>query len=280
MEIIWTINLALGKLFDIILSPFAAVNPFWGLAFISLLTGAIMVFIFKYVSNQDGIHRAKAKVRGHFLEVWLYKHDFKVVTGSIGRILKANFIYMRYAVAPLLVMIVPVVLIMIQLNLHYGFEPLKPGSRASVIIKWNDAQAMKDSTLSASADKGLSIETTPLTAAVKKETSWRIKAKSSGKHSFTISWGGKSVSKEIVVGSNRVTGLAPYKSTVASLNDAIFSPGEKPISQDMGIQRISIVSYPEAKIAILGMEMHWIIIFFILSIVAGFALKGVFGVEI
>ena len=76
MGLIWSINLGLAKVFDLILAPFSGIGPFWGLAVVSFITGAIMVFIFKFVSNQAGIRRAKARVKGFFMEVWLYKHEF------------------------------------------------------------------------------------------------------------------------------------------------------------------------------------------------------------
>ncbi|NQS98822.1 MAG: hypothetical protein HQ591_10235 [candidate division Zixibacteria bacterium] len=280
MGIIWNINLAIGKFFDLILAPFASLNPFWGLAFVSLLTGAIMVIIFKFVSNQEGIRLAKAKVRGHFLEVWLYKHDFPTVIGAVGRILKANLKYMRYAVSPLIVLMIPVILIMVQLNLYYGFHPLKPGETALLTVKWDNPAALNDSTLTASTEFGITIETAAVLAKPKNEAAWRFQARRPGKHIITIAWQGGEVTKEIIVGAGEVVRLSPIRSDESSLMNALFSPGEKPIPSNIGVKSIAIKSYREARNGVLGMEIHWIIIFFVLSIVAGFALKGVFKVEI
>ena len=280
MGIIWKISLVIGKFFDLILAPFANLNPFWGLAFVSLITGAIMVLIFKFVSNQEGIRLAKARVRGHFLEVWLYKHDFPTVIGAIGRILKANLKYMRYAVSPLIVLMIPVILIMVQLNLYYGFRPLKPGETAVLTVKWVNPAALNDPTLTASAEKGITIETAAVPVKPKNEATWRFKARRPGKHLITIAWQGGEMTKEIVVGAGKVVKISPLRSVESSLTNALFSPGEKPIPANIGVKSVTIKSYREARIGVLGMEIHWIIIFFLLSIVAGFALKGVFKVEI
>lgn len=279
MSFLWNLNLALGKAFEIVLSPFAGLNPIWGLTVISVFTGAVMVFIFKYISNQKGIRIAKAKVRGYFLEVWIYKHEFRNVFGSIGRILKANFIYMRYAVAPLIVMIIPVVLIMVHLNLFYGFRGFKPGETILVTVKWNNSAVLRDTTLTAQADSGLNVETKPTRSLGKNEATWRLNGASAGRHTLTVSWKGGEVTKDILIGTDRVQKISPKKSLVSSFSEALLNPGEKPLSGENGVVGIS-VNYPEVEMNFLGFEMHWIIIFFILSIVAGFALKGVFGVEI
>ena len=279
MEFIWNINLAISKLFDLILAPFASLAPFWGLAAVSFITGAIMVGIFKFVSNQDGIRKAKAKVRGYFLEVWLYKHEFSTVMGTIGRILKANLVYMKYAVSPLIVLMIPVIMIMVQLNLHYGFYPLRPGETMLMTVKWEDSAALRDTTLIAEGSKTIKIDGTPVRVISKNEATWRIKAGSPGQDQIKISWNGGEIAKNVVVGRKKVARLSNQRSGTGSLADAFFNPGEKPVPASSTVIKITL-DYPERMIEILGMEMHWIIIFFVLSIVAGFALKGVFKVEI
>lgn len=279
MSLFWNINLALGKAFELVLAPFAGLNPLWGLSVISVFTGIVMVFIFKYISNQDGIRRAKALVRGYFLEVWIYKHEFRNVFGSIGRILKANFVYMRFAVAPLIVMMIPVILIMVHLNLFYGFSGFNPGETILITVKWDNAAVLRDSTLTANCDEGLKVETKPSRAMGKNEAVWRIEGIAEGLHTLTVSWKDGEVSKDILIGSNRIQKISPKKSHVSSFSEAFFSPGEPPLSGDNGVIGV-FVNYPEVEVNFLGFEMHWIIIFFLLSIIAGFALKGVFGVEI
>ncbi|MBC8278115.1 MAG: hypothetical protein H8E46_07780 [FCB group bacterium] len=279
MEFIWNINLLLSKLFDLILAPFSGIDPFWGLAVVSFITGAIMVGIFKFVSNQEGIRKAKARVRGYFLEVWLYKHEFGTVMGTIGRILKANFGYMKYAVSPLIVLMIPVILIMVQLNLHYGFYPLRPGETALMTVKFEDRAVLRDTTLIAEGSKVIKIDGTPVRAMGKNEATWRIKAGSPGSDVIRVTWNGGEAAKSVVVGRNKVVRLSNQRSDVGSLGDALFNPGEKPLGDGSGVVKITL-EYPERMINLQGIEMHWLIVFFVLSIVAGFALKGVFKVEI
>jgi len=279
LNFIWNINLALGSVFNLILSPFATLSPIWGLAFISCVTGAIMVLIFKYVSQQQGIRQAKARMRGYFLEVWLYKHDFYSVIAAVGRILKANLNYMKFALSPLLVLMPPVILIMIHLNLFYGYSPLRPGETALMTVKWNNPKTLVDTSLTACGGTHILIDGSPVRALGKNEVTWRLKTVSPGAGRITITWSGNTAAKSAVAGGKQVVRLSPQRSHFGSLADAIFSPGERPLDPKLQIEWIRI-SYPERKIDFLGMEIHWIILFFILSIAAGFVLKGVFKVEI
>ena len=53
---------------DLFFIPFERLAPFWGMLAISAVTGVLMVIIYKYTSNQDGIARAKDLIKGHLLE--------------------------------------------------------------------------------------------------------------------------------------------------------------------------------------------------------------------
>jgi hypothetical protein len=186
---------------------------------------------------------------------------------------------MRYALSPLLVMIIPVLLIMAQLNAYYYFQPLKPGQVSVLTVKWKNDQALSDTTLKAFVEKGVEIETPPVRAERINEVSWRIRAKMPGVYQLKMNWQGGEVSKKIAVSSGKVVRISANKSVNSSLYNAFFAPNEKPIKSNLGIQAINL-DYPSRRIEILGLRAHWMVVFFILSLVAGFALKGLFKVEI
>ena len=279
MGIFWSFNLALGELFDFLISPFSKLAPIWGLAVVSLVTGAIMVLIFKLVSNQTEIKRTKARLRAYLLEIWLYKHEFVSFLGTIGRIFRTNLTYMKFAVSPMLVMIFPVILIMVHLNLNYSFRPFRPGETALMTVKFANSAVLRDTTLSATVAEGIIIDGAPMRAVGKNEATWRIKAAKAGEYDIVVKWKNGQVAKKVLIGKGSVVRLSPKRSHAGSIVDALGNPGEKPIPSTVGVEWIKI-GYPEREVRMLGMKIHWIIIFFILSVVAGFALKGVFKVEI
>jgi uncharacterized membrane protein (DUF106 family) len=122
-----------NALFGFIFYPFENINPAWGMICISLVTGIIMLVIFRYTSNQQGIKKAKAKVGAYILEMRLFSHDLGKMLASLGKTLLANLFYLRYMIVPLILIIVPVMIVLIQLSYRYENRPLQTGE--PVIVK-------------------------------------------------------------------------------------------------------------------------------------------------
>ena len=59
----------------------------------------------------------------------------------------------------------------------------------------------------------------------------------------------------------------------------LLNPGEPPLDPSAGLESVR-VGYPAAGIALLGWNVHWLALFFLLSIAIGYLLKGVLGVEV
>ena len=76
----------------------------------------------------------------------------------------------------------------------------------------------------------------------------------------------------------RLEGVSPIRTGEDWLS-CLLNPGEAPIPAQSAIESIEI-RYPELDILILGKRINWLILFLILSLVLGFAFKGVLGVKI
>jgi len=50
-------NHLISSLFDLASSPFSAFHPLVGLVVLSIVTGIMMLIIFRYTSNQEAIRR-------------------------------------------------------------------------------------------------------------------------------------------------------------------------------------------------------------------------------
>ena len=60
-------NKIITWIFDILFYPFAGLHPVWGLIFISVITGVLMLLIFKVTSNQAGIRKTKSHIQAYLL---------------------------------------------------------------------------------------------------------------------------------------------------------------------------------------------------------------------
>ena len=60
-------------IFHLIFMPFQGLNSAVGLFVVSVLTGIVMLIIFRYTSNQKGIEQVKNRIKAYFLEMKLYR---------------------------------------------------------------------------------------------------------------------------------------------------------------------------------------------------------------
>ncbi len=278
-EIIWQINSAIGSVFNLLIYPFKSLNPLWSLAFLSLLIGILMLVIFRYTSDQKSIREAKSKIRAYIFELSLYKDEIGVVLSAQKNILVTNIRYIKYAIKPMLFMIIPLALILIQLESWYGYKPLEPEESAIVSLKLGKSVHSIPTDLSLESTGGITVETPPLRIPSRREVDWRIRADEPGKHELLFKVGSQELKQPVIVSSgNALIRVSPNVFT-SSLWESVLDPAQKPLSADSIVDRIEI-KYPSNTIHIYKWKVHWLVVVFALSIVFGFALKGLFKVEI
>ncbi len=272
-----TIVNILASAFDLLLVPFRSLPPLVGLTFISLVTGIIMLIIYKLVSNQQGITAAKDKIKAYLLEVVLFRDDLGVFLRTQKNILLANLRYLKYAIVPLLVIIIPVIFIIIQLNFWYGYRPLKVGEKTILKVYFEDKASLMSPDVKVILPDGLSQASKPLRIKSELEMDMLIEVTKPGSHEIIVKYEEQGFNKRLYAGDS-LKRLTPRRHS-PSFWEAILYPGEPPLPSDKPIKAIAI-SYPSTLVSFFGYSIHWIIIYFALSIIFGFGLKGVFKVDI
>ena len=119
-----TAGILINAFFDVLLLPFRAIPNFWGLLFISLLSGLGMIVVFKHVSNQDKILRIRRRMGGEILGILLHLSNPGTVMKFAGRLIWSNTVYLANILKPILVIAIPFMLLWGQLvastGLPYG----------------------------------------------------------------------------------------------------------------------------------------------------------------
>jgi uncharacterized membrane protein (DUF106 family) len=274
---IWFFNSAFGKLFEFIFFPFQRMSPWVAMALISFLTSLLMLLFFRLFSNQKGIRKVKNKIKAHLLEFRLFKDSLSLSLRAQGNILRYNLKYIGYSAKPLLVMFIPIVLILIQLNLWFGYQALSPGQETIVKVKLVKGQNPLAVNLSLDSSK-LDIETLPLRIEGEREIDWRIKARENGSHNLTFTVGGQKISKKVIVGQKPLVKISQAK-VQRNFIAELFNPGEAPLAGNLPLKSVEVL-YPSRNMNLFGWHLHWLIVYFALSIIFGFAFKGIFKVEI
>jgi hypothetical protein len=272
------VNLLMNGLFAFFFLPFHTLDPWVGMIFISLLTGLLMLFIFRWTSNQAGIRQVKDKIKAHLLELRLFKDSMDVTLRAQGQILRANLRYIAYSTKPMLVMIVPLLLILAQLNAWFGYRALDVGEAALLKVKLEAGMDPLELEWKLETSPGVAVETPPLRIEQEREIDWRIRARSAGEFKVILKMGEQSASKKVVVAGPPLARVSPLR-VKRSLWREFFNPGEKPLPASFPVESIEVI-YAARRLNVLGVRLHWLIAYFGLSIIFGFALKRPFKVEI
>lgn len=250
---------------------------------VSLVTGLLMVVLFGYTSDQKAIGIAKDQLKAHLLAVRLYRDQIPVVMSSYGKILRGAGRYMKLGFKPLLYVIIPITLLMVQIDRYLGQTPLSAGVPFLLTVHLSrhpsGGAALNDVTL----DLPLEIEMTAPPVHViaengpENEIVWRLAGSKNGDYEVKINSAGETIEKNV-----RVGGVLPRISAVrlrGKFWERMFSSAEHAVPENSPIESISI-NYPDRNIDIAGYEVNWILLFFIFSMAAGFIFKELLGIRV
>jgi len=266
----------------------AMTSPLAIVIVVSLVIGLVMVVLFGYTSDQKAIGIAKDQLKAHLLAVRLYRDQIPVVMGSYGKILRGTGRYLKLAFMPLLYVIIPITLLMVQIDRYLGQTPLPlntpflltvhlsgQGSGVQAAGQRADTDALNGVTLDLPPE--VTMTAPPVHIAADNDVVWRLSGLQEGKYEVKIVVGGESVGKTVCIGNK-----LPRISTIrlrGQFWNRLFSSAEPALPQTSPIESISI-NYPDRDIDIAGYGMNWIWLFFILSMVAGFIFKELLGIQI
>ncbi len=277
------INAPLRRLFDLILAPFSTLPAWVGVTVVSLGVAVLVLLIYKKFSNQAGLEAAKQKVYAGIFEIRLFNDDFGAILRAQKDILRHNLTYLRHSLKPMAVMMPPLLLIIAQLQFHYGYEGLKPGEptllKVTLHEDWKARGLAADESgkpeVTLTTPSGIRIETPSVWAGEQHQLAWRVAATGPGSFDLAVKAGNETLTKT-AVSSNEVTRRSPIR-VAPSFLDQLLYPAEAPIASASAVRTIEL-GYPEADVSLFGWKTHWMIAFFILTMVFAFALKGFFGV--
>ena len=274
------LNATLRAVFDTLMGPFASVPSWVGILLWSIPVSIFALWIFKISSNQDRITAVKAKIHACLFEIRLFNDDIRAIFRAQWEIIGHVIHYQALALKPMIWILPPLVLIMVQLHAFYGFRGLEPGESAVVTATMKASVPARPNLLLQVPD-GVSLETPGVWAPDLHQMAWRIKAEEPGDFDLIFEHDGETQNKRLrVTQSNvRLSPERPDRGFFAQLE----WPSESPLPEDSTLGTITL-AYPEARLAFLGLEMEsqwaWMILFFVLTMVIALALKKPMGVEI
>jgi hypothetical protein len=160
----------------------------------------------------------------------------------------------------------PLSILFAHLQTYYGYDALRPGQSAIVIVRTTADTSTLPSTLTLEPPSGLRVETPCVWAPSRREGAWRIAADRDGDYDLRVMWDGTGgVTKRVRVTSAATATIArePVR-PAARMLDEWLHPGEPPLPAAAPIEAIT-VTYANATIDIGGFPMPWVIVFLALT---------------
>jgi uncharacterized membrane protein (DUF106 family) len=242
---------------------------------LSLVVGLLMVVLFGYTSDQKAIGIAKDHLKAHLLAVRLYRDQIPVVMGSYGKILRGTGRYLKLAFKPLLYVIIPITLLIIQVDRYLGAAPIPVNAPFLLTVRTATSDPRNDVALELPSE--ITMTAPPVHVPADNEIIWRLAGSKDGKYEIKIMAAGQTATKAVCVGGG-LPRISPVRLR-GQFWQRIFSSSEPALPEKSAIDSISI-NYPDRNIEVAGYGMNWIWLFFIVSMVAGFIFKELLGIQI
>jgi hypothetical protein len=271
------VNAALRPVFDLLLAPFAAGPPIVSLVLVSLLVSVLMLVVFKHTSDQAALAAVKRRIHAGLFEIRLFNDDLRAILRAQGEILRTNLTYLRLTLWPMVFLLPPLVLVIAQLQFHYGYEGLRPGQRALLRVELAPGTGGGRPAAALELPAGLRAETEAVWVPSESQILWRLAAERDGDYELGVDVAGARVTKTVRV-TPRTVRLSPVRVDSGFLSQLLY-PAEPPLPRGSPVRAVHL-AYPDREVSVLGHGMHWMIPFFVLSIVFAFALRGLFKVTI
>jgi hypothetical protein len=256
-------------------SDFLAHSPRLIVIALSFVIGLLMVLVFAALSDQKAIHIAKDQLKAHMLAVRLFQDQLPVVVRSYGKIIRGTGRYIRLAFRPLLFVVIPITLMIAQVDRWMGYMPVEPKDSFLLQVQAGSEKAVDDMALR--LPEGMKLAAPPVHVPAEKQVVWRVQAERPGKYDLDVTSGDQTFSKQVVV-SSVLSRVSPVRLR-GQFWERMFSSSESALPDNSPIESIA-VAYAPRSIQLFGIDWNWIVLFFIAALVAGFFFKTVLGIEI
>ncbi len=280
-----TINSLLRSIFDLLQAPFAGLPPLVGIVIWSIPVSVFALWVFKKTSNQERIAAVKSKIYACLFEIRLFNDDIRAIIRAQGEILRHVLHYQGLALIPMIFILPPLVLVMVQLHSFYGFSGIEPGGEAMLTAvmdeDWRDRWEGERPPMDLDLPDGLRAVTPAIWVPELGEFSWQIAAEDWGDYELELRLGDEVIGKTLTV-TDSIVRLSPTRPD-RSFFGQLEWPSEPPLVRGGSIKEINL-GYPEGTVSLGGWSVQWsyawMVVFFVLTMVIAVALKGPLGVEL
>ncbi len=277
------LNDLLRPIFDWLQYPLRELPSFVGILIWSIPVGVFALWVFGKTSNQDRIAEVKRRIYGGLFEIRLFNDDLRAIMRaqmeSFGHVLH----YQALALKPMIFILPPLVLVMVQLHQFYGFRGLQPGEEVLLTVQLEEEAVApgRRPAISLETPPGLHTEMAAVWVPSLAQISWLIGVDEPGDYELLIGIDGDVVAKTLRA-TDLIERLSPERPPPTFI-DQLEWPSEKPLDRNGPVRSITL-DYPDGTIGFLGWDFEWrwawMVLFFVLTMVVALILRKPMGVEL
>jgi len=249
----------------------------------SIPIGVFALWVFGKTSNQDRIAEVKRRIHAGLFEIRLFNDDLGAIMRAQGEILRHVLHYQALALKPMIFILPPLVLVMVQLHQFYGFRGLQPGEEILLTVQLapDAADPSRRPEFSLEMPEGLHASMDPVWVPSLRQITWRLGVDDWGDWDLSIDVDGTQFSKTLRA-TEELVRLSPERPPHTFI-DQLEWPSERPLDEGGAIHSMT-VGYAEGSVGILGWDFEWafawMVVFFVLSTVVALVLRKPMGVEL
>ena len=271
------LNRTMTALFDGLMQPWKMQSPWPAMVVSSLVTAAVLVFLFRISSNPESIRQSRNRLLARTLELLMFQHDLRVSLTACGRILWANSVYLFQFLRPMAVGAIPLLLIFAQLESWFQWRPLHVGERTVLTVDVDAAYPVSSTLAELSLSDGLQLDSPVVRIPSTNQMAWRIKASQAG-----LGWGdvkiGEVTERKTIVSGQDLTRLSAQRPLEGQWT-GLLSPSETSLAVSGPIKKMQI-TYPTREISMGETELSWIVASIGLMMVLSLLLGRIFGIRL
>ena len=277
------LNDLLRPIFDWLQYPLRELPSFVGILIWSIPVGVFALWVFGKTSNQDRIAEVKRRIYAGLFEIRLFNDDLRAIMQAQKEIFWHVLHYQALALKPMIFILPPLVLVMVQLHQFYGFRGLQPGESILLTVQLEeDAVALgQRPEISLETPTGLHTEMAAVWVPSLAQISWRIGVDDPGDYELLIGIDGDAVTKTLRA-TDLIERLSPERPP-RTIIDQLEWPSEKPLDRNGPVRSITL-GYPDGTVGLLGWNIEWrwawMVLFFVLTMVVALILRKPMGVEL
>ncbi len=117
------------------------INPLMLIIVVSVLISVVMVFVYKFMTDQNLMKRLKEEIKELQSEMKTLRDNPSKMADVNKRAMETNLKYMMHSMKPTLVTFIPIILIFGWLNAHIAYDPLLVGQEFSVELNFYEGTA-------------------------------------------------------------------------------------------------------------------------------------------